>query len=100
VLAAKNYFIFNLSVGSLHPLQWLLDQTSNADTNSTLTIWGSDDISQDEILQLKIFIGILGQDRIYLDVSYDMENPQKKVDNTKTHFWTLIIAADVFNLFH
>ena len=74
-------FIFSLILiaKSKEVIQYLLDQTSNSQLNSTLTIWGTDNISQEEIEALKAFIIEIGKERVYVDTAYDL-NPLENHD--------------------
>ena len=63
---------FILIAKSKEAIQYLLDQTSTSQLNSTLTIWGTDNISQEEIEALKAFIIDIGKERVYVDTAYDL----------------------------
>jgi len=60
---------------SLEQIQWLLDQTSDVSgIKSTVTIWGKDPLSQDQLTSLRAFLDTVGRDRCYTDTSADL-NP-------------------------
>ena len=61
----KFFFLGN----SLNELQWLLQNT-----NSTLTVWGQDQLNEDQKQDLKTLITSIGYNKIYLDVDADLRN--------------------------
>ena len=67
-------FFCILIARSKEVIQYLLDQTSSNQLNSTLTIWGTDNISQEEIEALKAFIIDIGKERVYVDTAYDLNS--------------------------
>ena len=42
--------------------------------NTTLTVWGTDIISNDQLLALKNFISQIGKNRVYVDTAYDLNS--------------------------
>ena len=52
---------------------------------STITLWGTDTISDDELQNLKLFVRDIGVERVFVDTSYDLNNLQtdyeRKVNN-------------------
>ena len=54
---------------SIEQIQWLLDQTSDEVTKSTVTIWGTDDLSNHQLEGLKSFLKTIGKDRCYTDTT-------------------------------
>ena len=61
-----------LSAQSFETIEYLLDKTSKPELNSTLTIWGTDPISQEGLEDLKNFILKIGKNRIFVDTAYDL----------------------------
>ena len=57
---------------SIEQIQWLLDQTSEDTVKSTVTIWGTDDLSDQQLLGLRNFIRTVGKDRCYTDTTADI----------------------------
>ena len=43
---------------------------------STITLWGTDTISDDELQNLKLFVRDIGVERVFVDTSYDLNNLQ------------------------
>ena len=81
---------------SQNSLEYLLESTSTPWINSTLTIWGTDDITNEELEALKSFIKSIGKHRTYVDTSYDLNGKQKSVKkDTKT--FTMVIM-DILSL--
>ena len=70
---------------SQRAIEYLLDSTDSLTTgiNSTLTIWGTDDITNEELEALKSFINYIGKHRTYVDTAYDLNgnNQQKRNSN-------------------
>ena len=81
-LISRNFFpnlkITNFAADSQNVLQYLLDSTSTPTLNTTLTIWGSDIISNDQLLALKNFISQIGKNRVYVDTAYDLNSDTYK----------------------
>ena len=88
-------FWFIILAQSRRNLEYLLDSTSTPLINSTLTIWGTDDISNEELQALKEFIQIIGKYRTYVDTAYDL-NPK----STTTKSIYSIIMESFSSLFN
>ena len=69
---------YKFAADSQNVLQYLLDSTSTPTLNTTLTIWGSDIISNDQLLALKNFISQIGKNRVYVDTAYDLNSDTYK----------------------
>jgi len=94
-LITNNYFGVDKSITfpiraiyaapSQRAIEYLLDSTDSLTTgiNSTLTIWGTDDITNEELEALKSFINYIGKHRTYVDTAYDLNgnNQQKRNSN-------------------
>ena len=65
-----------ISARSKPIIQYLLDETSNLDNNSTITLWGTDTITDDGLQNLKLFVRDIGIERVFVDTSYDLNNLQ------------------------
>ena len=83
-------------------LEYLLESTSTSLINSTLTIWGTDDISNEELEALKSFIKSIGKHRTYVDTAYDLNgsNQQKSNSNVvkkESKSFTMVIL-DILSL--
>ena len=63
-------------------LEYLLESTSTSLINSTLTIWGTDDISNEELEALKSFIKSIGKHRTYVDTAYDLNGSNQQKSNS------------------
>ena len=55
--------------GSLEEFQWLLFATSNSKTQSTVTIWGTDHLTEEQQNKLLTFVDVIGKNRIYSDTT-------------------------------
>ena len=64
-------------------LEYLLESTSTSLINSTLTIWGTDDITNEELEALKSFIKSIGKHRTYVDTAYDLNGNNQQKSNSK-----------------
>ena len=53
-------------------LEYLLDSTSTSSINSTLTIWGNNNITKDQLEALNSFVNYIGKHRTYVDTVYDL----------------------------
>ena len=85
---------------SQNSLEYLLESTSTPWINSTLTIWGTDDITNEELESLKLFIKSIGKHRTYVDTSYDLNGNQKSNTNDvkkETKTFTMVIM-DILSL--
>ena len=69
---------YKFAADSQNVIQYLLDSTSTPTLNSTLTIWGSDIISNNQLLALKNFISQIGKNRVYVDTAYDLNSDTYK----------------------
>ena len=83
-------------------LEYLLESTSTSLINSTLTIWGTDDITNEELEALKSFIKSIGKHRTYVDTAYDLNgnNQQKSNSNVvkkESKSFTIVIL-DILSL--
>ena len=83
-------------------LEYLLESTSTSLINSTLTIWGTDDITNEELEALKSFIKSIGKHRTYVDTAYDLNgnNQQKNNSNVvkkESKSFTMVIL-DILSL--
>ena len=83
-------------------LEYLLESTSTSLINSTLTIWGTDDITNEELEALKSFIKSIGKHRTYVDTAYDLNgnNQQKSNSNVvkkESKSFTMVIL-DILSL--
>ena len=83
-------------------LEYLLESTSTSLINSTLTIWGTDDITNEELEALKSFIKSIGKHRTYVDTAYDLNgnNQQKNNSNVvkkESKSFTIVIL-DILSL--
>ena len=58
-----------------------MESTSTPLINSTLTIWGTDDITNEELEALKLFIKSIGKHRTFVDTAYDLNVNQKSNTN-------------------
>ena len=63
-------------------LEYLLESTSTSLINSTLTIWGTDDITNEELEALKSFIKSIGKHRTYVDTAYDLNGNNQQKSNS------------------
>jgi len=54
---------------SLEEFQWLLFATSNYKTQSTVTIWGTDPLTEEQQNKLLTFVDAIGKNRIYSDTT-------------------------------
>ena len=50
-----------------------MESTSTPLINSTLTIWGTDDITNEELEALNLFIKSIGKHRTFVDTAYDLK---------------------------
>ena len=66
--ALRGIFLGN----SIEQIQWLLDQTSEDTVKSTVTIWGTDDLSDQQLQGLRNFVQTVGKDRCYTDTTADI----------------------------
>ena len=64
-------------------LEYLLESTSTSLINSTLTIWGTDDITNEELEALKSFIKSIGKHRTYIDTAFDLDGNNQQKSNSK-----------------
>ena len=84
---------FNQSVfstGNSQPeLAWLLHNTKN----STLTIWGQDQLNEHQVQQLKSLIASL-HSKVYLDMSPQLQNRILQTWNKKFSLSTCFVATD------
>ena len=85
-------------------LEYLLESTSTSLINSTLTIWGTDDITNEELEALKSFIKSIGKHRTYVDTAYDLNgnNQQKSNSNVvkkESKSFTIVILDILYLLF-
>ena len=83
-------------------MEYLLESTSTSLINSTLTIWGTDDITNEELEALKSFIKSIGKHRTYVDTAYDLNgnNQQKSNSNVvkkESKSFTIVIL-DILSL--
>ena len=83
-------------------LEYLLESTSTSLINSTLTIWGTDDITNEELEALKSFIKSIGKHRTYIDTAFDLDgnNQQKSNSNVvkkESKSFTMVIL-DILSL--
>ena len=83
-------------------MEYLLESTSTSLINSTLTIWGTDDITNEELEALKSFIKSIGKHRTYVDTAYDLNgnNQQKSNSNVvkkESKSFTMVIL-DILSL--
>ena len=60
------------AAASIDVIKYLLDTTSTSTVNTTLTVWGTDSITDEELEALKTFIQTVGKDRVYVDTAYDL----------------------------
>ena len=86
-------------------LEYLLESTSTSLINSTLTIWGTDDITNEELEALKSFIKSIGKHRTYVDTAYDLNgnNQQKSNSNvvkkeSKSYTIVTIVLVTLFGV--
>ena len=92
-----------ISAKSQAIIEYLLDQSSTSELNSTLTLWGTDNISQEAIEEIKIFIEAIGKQRVYVDTAYDLNSLQSIDESTVSKFpsWSqiseLFLAFFTFN---
>ena len=63
-------------------LEYLLESTSTSLINSTLTIWGTDDITNEELEALKSFIKSIGKHRTYIDTAFDLDGNNQQKSNS------------------
>ena len=54
---------------SLDQIQWLLDQSSTDQVKSTVTIWGTDNLTQHQLDGLRHFVASVGKDRCFTDTT-------------------------------
>ena len=86
-------------------MEYLLESTSTSLINSTLTIWGTDDITNEELEALKSFIKSIGKHRTYVDTAYDLNgnNQQKSNSNVvlkkESKLFTMVILHILSLLF-
>ena len=86
-------------------LEYLLESTSTSLINSTLTIWGTDDITNEELEALKSFIKSIGKHRTYIDTAFDLDgnNQQKSNSNVvikkESKIFTMVILHILSLLF-
>ena len=83
-------------------MEYLLESTSTSLINSTLTIWGTDDITNEELEALKSFIKSIGKHRTYVDTAYNLNgnNQQKSNSNVvkkESKSFTIVIL-DILSL--
>ena len=79
-----------------------MESTSTPLINSTLTIWGTDDITNEELEALKLFIKSIGKHRTFVDTAYDLNgnNQQKSNSNVvkkESKSFTMVIL-DILSL--
>ena len=69
----RKYSTVFFSAVSFDVLKSLLDRTSenNHGVDSTLTLWGTDKLDEQEVLNLFTFIEDIGKNRVYFDVKFD-----------------------------
>ena len=85
-------------------LEYLLESTSTSLINSTLTIWGTDDITNEELEALKSFIKSIGKHRTYIDTAFDLDgnNQQKSNSNVvkkeSKSFTMVIVLVTLFGV--
>ena len=60
------------AINSLEEIIYLLEKTGS--TNSSITIWGQENLDQSQIEKLKCLIKKIGSHKIYLDVHEDLRN--------------------------
>ena len=78
------------STGNSQPeLAWLLHNTKN----STLTIWGQDQLNEHQVQQLKSLIASL-HSKVYLDMSPQLQNRILQTWNKKFSLSTCFVATD------
>ena len=65
------------AAASYDVIKYLLDATSTSTVNTTLTVWGTDPITDEELEALKGFIQTVGKDRVYVDTAYDLLDVDK-----------------------
>ena len=65
----KIFWILYLLGDSLEEFQWLLFATSNSKTQSTVTIWGTDHLTEEQQNKLLEFVDVIGKNRIYSDTT-------------------------------
>ena len=90
---------------SQRAIEYLLESTDSLTTgiNSTLTIWGTDDITNEELEALKSFMKSIGKHRTYVDTAYDLNgnNQQKSNSNVvvkkESKSFTMVIL-DILSL--
>ena len=78
-------------------LEYLLESTSTSLINSTLTIWGTDDITNEELEALKSFIKSIGKHRTYVDTAYDLNGNNSNVVKKESKLFTMVIL-DILSL--
>ena len=85
-------------------LEYLLESTSTSLINSTLTIWGTDDITNEELEALKSFIKSIGKHRTYVDTAYDLNGNNQQKSNSKVvkkeskSFTMVIVLVTLFGV--
>ena len=79
-----------------------MESTSTPLINSTLTIWGTDDITNEELEALKLFIKSIGKHRTFVDTAYDLNGNQESNTNVvvkESKTFTILIRDIVALLF-
>jgi len=58
---------------SVEQILWLLAETSDSRVQSTVTIWGTDQLSDRQLTGLRAFLNTVGRDRCYTDTTADLK---------------------------
>jgi len=66
--ALRGIFLYN----SIEQIRGLLDQTSSPNVTSTVTIWGTDNLTDYQLDGLKEFVATVGRDRCFTDTTADI----------------------------
>ena len=76
-------------------LKYLLDKTSTSSTNSTLTIWGNNNITKDQLEALNGFVNYIGKHRTYVDTVYDLNDSSVSCDSSgiESKTYTMLIMS-------
>ena len=69
------------AAASYDVIKYLLESTSTSTVNTTLTVWGSDSITDEELEALERFIQTVGKDRVYVDTAYFKKIPEAEPKN-------------------
>ena len=72
--------------------------TSTEDSISTLTVWGKDQLTDQQLGDLRRFVNLLGRDRIYTDTSADLSPTGKSRSISMQLFDQIVSFLEYFNV--